>query len=300
MTSGTDPRLELVLTARDADLPGGLHVRRALPQRARRMVGPFVFVDQMGPVVGPRGEEHVVLPHPHIGLATVTYLFEGVGLHRDSLGTEQRILPGEVNWMTAGRGIVHSERLRPNPSGRLFGVQTWVALPKALEECEPSFEHYGEDALPATTFGAVHVRVIAGALYGLRSGVRTSSPLFYVEARLPAGATLAVPAEHEERAAFVVEGAVSIGARELPSGELAVLAPGVEVPLLASEPSRVLLLGGAPLEEKRYLFWNFVSSSQERLRQAAEDWRAQRFPKVPGETDFIPLPPGMEPPVNYP
>lgn len=300
MSANDDPRLELVLSAREATLPGGLRVRRALPRSQRRMVGPFIFVDQMGPVVTSREEEFTVLPHPHIGLSTVTYLFEGTGLHRDSLGTVQPILPGEVNWMTAGRGIVHSERMRPNPSGRVFGVQTWVALPKANEECPPSFEHYGEDVLPERDLGAVRVRVIAGSLYGMTSGVRVSSPLFYVEARMPAGATLDVPPEYEERSAFVVEGAITVGERALPAGELAVLTPGADVTLRATEPTRLLLLGGEPFPEERFIFWNFVSSAKERLRQAADDWRDQRFPKVPKETEFIPLPAGSNPPVNYP
>ncbi len=292
--------LELVMAARHADLPGGLHVRRALPQAARRMVGPFVFVDQMGPAPVAVDQEFTVLPHPHIGLSTVTFLFDGEGLHRDSLGTEQRILPGEVNWMTAGSGIVHSERMRADGAPKLFGVQIWVALPRSLEETQPTFEHYGVDAVPTLDDSGVRLRVIAGAAFGATSRVRTSSPLFYVEARLEPGGVLRLPPEYDERAAFVVEGSVSLTERTLVSGEIAFFQRGVEVLLRAQEPTRVLLIGGEPLDGPRYIFWNFVSSSKERLRQAAEDWRHQRFSRIRGETAYIPLPEDGTAPVNYP
>jgi redox-sensitive bicupin YhaK (pirin superfamily) len=294
------PELELVMLARSAELPGGLHVRRAIPQAQRRMVGPFVFVDQMGPATYPADREVTVLAHPHIGLSTITYLFEGEGVHRDSLGTVQRILPGEVNWMTAGQGIVHAERMRTGASGRMFGIQTWVALPRHLEESPPTFEHYDAGAVPLLEDGGVTTRLIAGSLFGVSSRVRTSSPLFYAEAQLEAGAVLQLPAEYDERAAFVVEGSVTLTETPLRTGEIAFFRRGVEVLCRANEPTRLLLLGGEPLDGPRYISWNFVSSSKERLKQAASDWRHQRFARVPGETAYIPLPEDGDAPVNYP
>jgi hypothetical protein len=295
-----EPLLDLVLAARSADLPGGLHVLRAIPQRQRRIVGPFVFLDQMGPATCAPGHEITVLPHPHIGLSTVTYLFEGEGLHRDSLGSVQPIRPGEVNWMTAGRGIVHSERMRPAASGRIFGMQLWVALPLRFEEGPPTFEHY--DAGSAATFEdrGIAVRVIAGSLFGARSAVRTHSPLFYADAKLSEGAVLPVPPEYEERAAFVVEGAARIAETTLRQGEIGFFRRGVEVPVRAEAETRLLVFGGEPLDGPRYISWNFVSSSKERLQQAASDWRAQRFARIPGETSYIPLPEDGSAPVNYP
>lgn len=298
--STVDPELELVMLARSVDLPGGLQVRRALPQARRRMVGPFVFVDQMGPAAFPADREVTVLPHPHIGLSTVTFLFEGEGVHRDSLGTVQQILPGEVNWMTAGQGIVHSERMHAGASGRMFGMQTWVALPQRLEESPPTFEHYGTSAVPLLADGGVTTRLIAGSLFGASSGVRTSSPLFYAEAQLEAGAVLRLPAEYDERAAFVVEGSVTLTETTLRSGEIAFFQRGAEVLFRAEEPARLLLLGGEPMEGPRYISWNFVSSSKERLKQAASDWRHLRFARVPGETAYIPLPEDGDAPVYYP
>jgi hypothetical protein len=295
-----EPELELVMLARSVDLPGGLQVRRALPQARRRMVGPFVFVDQMGPAVCPSNQEMTVLSHPHIGLSTVTFLFEGEGLHRDSLGTVQRILPGEVNWMTAGQGIVHSERMRPGGAGRMYGVQIWIALPQHLEECTPTFEHYDARVVPSLADGGVTTRVIAGSLFGASSGVRTSSPLFYAEALLETGAVLRLPAEYDERSAFVVEGSVTLTETTLRSGEIAFFQRGAEVLFRAEEPTRLLLLGGEPLEGPRYISWNFVSSSKERLKQAASDWRHQRFARIPGETAYIPLPEDGDAPVYYP
>lgn len=295
-----DPAIELLLTAKRAELPGGLHVQRAIPQAKRRMVGPFVFLDQMGPAVLEAGREITVLPHPHIGLSTITFLFEGEGLHKDSLGNVQTILPGEVNWMTAGRGVVHSERLRAGPTGRVFGVQIWVALPTSLEETEPTFEHYGVDAVPTFASAGVALRLVAGSLLGLRSRVRTSSPLFYAEAELDAGATFALPPAYDERAAYVVEGAVGVGDAALGAGDMAFFRRGAEVIVRADTASRVLFLGGDPLDGARHILWNFVSSSKERLRSAADDWRAQRFPRVPGETAFIPLPEDGRDAVDYP
>jgi redox-sensitive bicupin YhaK (pirin superfamily) len=294
------PPVDLVLVARSAELPGGLPVLRAMPQRQRRIVGPFVFVDQMGPAPCPPGREVTVLSHPHIGLSTVTYLFEGEGLHRDSLGTVQPIRPGEVNWMTAGAGIAHSERIRSSASGRVFGMQLWVALPRRLEESPATFEHY--DASSAATFeeGGVAVRVIAGSLLGAASAVRTDSPLFYADVKLGAGAVLRLPPEHEERAAFLVEGSTSAAGTTLREGEIAFFQRGVEVPLRAEAPARLLLFGGEPLDGPRYISWNFVSSSKERLQQAASDWRHQRFARIPGETAYIPLPEDGHAPVDYP
>lgn len=295
-----DPALELVIQARQATLPGGLEVRRALPQVRRRSVGPFVFLDQMGPATIDAQSEVTVLPHPHIGLSTLTFLFEGEGLHRDSLGVVQRILPGEVNWMTAGRGIVHSERLRMASSRRLSGVQVWVALPSELEECEPRFEHYGRDAVPVVEGEGTTSRVIAGTLLGARSSVRVSSPMFYAELVMQPGAVFALPAEHTERAVFVVEGSIALARTTLNSGELGCFRTATVPQLRAVQASRVLLLGGEPLDGPRYIRWNFVSSSKERLEQAASDWSEQRFGRVPGETAYIPLPEDGDAPVNYP
>ena len=300
MSTTPDPELELVMLARSADLPGGLHVRRAIPQMQRRIVGPFVFVDQMGPATFPAERELTVLSHPHIGLSTITYLFEGEGLHRDSLGTVQRILPGEVNWMTAGQGIVHSERMHAGASGRMFGVQIWVALPRDLEESAPSFEHYDTGAVPVLSDAGVTTRLIAGSMFGARSAVKTSSPLFYAESRLEAGTVLRLPPEYDERAVFVVEGAVKLTETTLRTGEIAFVHRGKEVLLRAEEPSRLLLLGGEPLDGPRYISWNFVSSSRDRLKEASSDWRHQRFARIPGETAYIPLPEDGNAPVDYP
>ena len=304
-TAGTSetrqhPELENLIIAPTRDLGDGFEVRRALPSARRRMVGPFIFLDQMGPAVLRPGHGLDVRPHPHIGLATVTYLFEGEVLHRDSLGTVQPIRPGEVNWMTAGQGIVHSERMRVGASGRMYGVQIWVALPQRLEESAPTFEHYDVSAVPLLVDGGITTRLIAGSLFGARSGVKTSSALFYAEAQLEEGAVLRLPAEYDERATFVVEGSVTLTETTLRSGEIAFFQRGAEVLLRANEPTRLLLLGGEPLEGPRYISWNFVSSSKERLKQAASDWRHQRFTRVPGETAYIPLPEDGNAPVNYP
>jgi redox-sensitive bicupin YhaK (pirin superfamily) len=269
------------------------------------MVGPFVFFDEMGPEVLRCGAGLDVPPHPHIGLATVTYLFEGELLHRDSLGTVQKIMPGDVNWMTAGRGIAHSERtpteVRRSDS-RLFGIQSWVALPERDEECEPTFSHTAASELRVIEGEGKRVRLVAGELFGARSPVSTLSELFYADATLETGATLALAAGYEERAAYVVEGSVSVGrdGETYPSGQLLVFKPGEVIALVAAEPARVMLLGGAPLDGQRYIFWNFVSSSRERIEQAKEDWRAGRFAPVPEETESIPLPDFGSRPVRYP
>jgi redox-sensitive bicupin YhaK (pirin superfamily) len=274
--------IERVLAARSAELPGGLHVLRALPQAQQRMVGPFVFLDQMGPVNGP---PMAVAPHPHIGLSTVTYLFEGEAIHRDSLGTVQRIAAGDVNWMTAGRGIAHSER-GPKGGGRTSGIQIWVALPKQHEETEPTFAHHPASTLPVLEPDGMRLKLVAGTLWGARSPVKTHSELFYAVAEIEASGLLHLPPEHEERAAYLVEGRLE----PLSPGELAVFRPGADVCLRAEEPSRVLLFGGATMDAPRHIWWNFVSSSRDRIEQAKEDWRRQRFGAIPEETDFIPLP----------
>jgi redox-sensitive bicupin YhaK (pirin superfamily) len=284
------------------DLGDGFTVRRALPDAARRSVGPFVFFDQMGPTRLAPGKGLDVRPHPHIGLATVTWLFEGEILHRDSLGSVQAIRPGEVNWMTAGRGIVHSER-SPDASradgASLFGLQTWVALPAELEETEPAFSHH--EALPQWQESGVTVQLILGDLLGLASPVATFSPTFYAQVALDRERRFALPAKHEERGVHVVEGEVEIGNARIAAGEMVVLETGVEVPVKAHQRARLMVFGGAPLGP-RHVWWNFVSSRAGRIHQAAADWKAGRFSPVPGETEFIPLPekgPRLDP-VDYP
>jgi redox-sensitive bicupin YhaK (pirin superfamily) len=276
------------------DLGDGFVVRRALPAKARRMVGPFIFFDQMGPTLLRPGIGLDVRPHPHIGLATLTYLLQGEILHRDSLGTVQAIRPGAVNWMVAGRGIVHSERTPPEAragGSALFGLQCWIALPLESEEAAPSFAHHGAHELPELRADGVSLRLIVGTLGGARSPVATFSGMVYAEAQLAEGARLPVTPEHEERGAYVLSGAVALGSAVVPAGEMLVFREGT-VPVLRAEggPARLMLLGGAPVEGQRHLWWNFVASSTERLEQAKADWRAGRFPAVPGETEFIPLP----------
>jgi redox-sensitive bicupin YhaK (pirin superfamily) len=289
--AGESP-VETVIVPRTRDL-GGFEVRRALPSRRRRMVGPFIFFDQMGPVVFGAGKGVDVRPHPHIGLATVTYLFEGELLHRDSLGTVQVIRPGAVNWMTAGAGIVHSERTPPESragGAPLFGIQTWVALPSRDEEIAPAFIHVPPGSLPVVEGDGVRMRVIAGTLHGARSPVRVFSETLYADAILDGGTRLEFPAGPEERAVFVAQGSLEAAGAPFATGQLLVLRPGAPLVLEASSPSRVLLLGGEPMEEPRHIWWNFVSSSRERIEQAAAEWSAGRFPAVPEETERIPLP----------
>ncbi|WP_223783683.1 pirin family protein [Myxococcus faecalis] len=290
-----DSLLETVIVPRTRDLGDGFEVRRALPSSRRRMVGPFIFMDQMGPAVLQAGKGLDVRPHPHIGLATVTYLFEGEVLHRDSLGVVQRIRPGAVNWMVAGRGIVHSERTPPElrvASNRMFGIQFWVALPGKHEEDAPSFVHTPSEALPVVQDGGVELKLIAGELAGARSPVTTQSALFYADVKLDAGARIPVPAVHEERGLFVAEGQVEVGGESFGPGQLLVLRPGKEVVARGggTTRSRLLLFGGEPMDGPRHIWWNFVSSSKERIEQAKEDWTAQRIGQVPGESEFIPLP----------
>lgn len=283
--------IDLIIQPRDRDL-GGFSVRRALPTRERQMVGPWIFFDHMGPAAFPAGEGINVRPHPHINLATVTYLFEGEILHRDSLGSVQAIRPGDINLMLAGRGIVHSERERPEVTAvphRLHGLQLWLALPAEDEEAEPAFLHYPAADIPALTVHGVPLRVMMGTAFGTRSPVRTFADTLYVEAALSPGQTLAVPVA-EERAVYVADGAVTIGDTTVPEHAMAVLCPGANVTLRASTAARIAIIGGAPLG-RRHIDWNFVSSRPERIRQAREDWSAGRFPKVPGdEQELIPLP----------
>jgi redox-sensitive bicupin YhaK (pirin superfamily) len=303
----TGSALEAVVVTRARDLVEGFKVRRVLPSVKRRMVGPFIFLDQMGPEILRAGRGLDVAPHPHIGLATVTYLFEGELLHRDSLGTVRTIRPGEVNWMTAGRGIAHSERTPPEArrkESELFGVQSWVALPLRDEESEPDFAHYAARELPVVEGEGKRVRLIAGSLYGSRSPVRTTSEMFYADAALGPDAVLEVPSAHEERAAYVVEGSVELlPEREVyVAGQLLIFRPGAEVLLrgAAAKPARLMLLGGEPLEGPRHIWWNFVSSSPERIEQAKRDWREERFAPIPDETERIPLPSSGPAVVRYP
>jgi redox-sensitive bicupin YhaK (pirin superfamily) len=290
--SETTPALVILPRAHDV---GGFEVRRALPAAERQMVGPFIFFDQMGPGEFLQGTGLDVRPHPHIGLSTVTYLFEGSIQHRDSLGTDQPILPGDVNWMTAGQGIVHSERSSAESRQQrrsLAGIQSWVALPKSAEETSPDFAHHAAASLPLAEEDGLRLRLIAGEGWGLRSPVATSSPLFYADAVLAPGAVVPMPDGHEERAAYVVEGSVSIGDDTHEAGRMLVFHPRSGLALRAGpKGARLLLLGGAAMDGPRYVFWNFVSSSRDRIEQAKADWQAGRFPKVPSDAvEFIPLP----------
>jgi redox-sensitive bicupin YhaK (pirin superfamily) len=285
--------IEAVIVPRSRDL-GGFEVRRALPSAHRQMVGPFIFFDQMGPAVFVAGQGIDVRPHPHINLATVTYLFDGEILHRDSLGTVQPIRPGEVNWMTAGRGIAHSERTSAEMrtrGGKVYGLQTWVALPKAHEETDPGFAHHGAGELPLIEDTDKTVRLIAGELYGQISPVRTFGGIFYADAQLAAGASMPLDPEHEERAIYTLTGEVQIAGQRFGAGQLLVFRPGDRITITSVSAARFMLLGGAAMDGPRYIWWNFVSSRKERIEQAGNDWRAGRFPLVPGDDkEFIPLP----------
>jgi redox-sensitive bicupin YhaK (pirin superfamily) len=284
--------LETVVVPRTRDL-GGFEVRRVLPSIERRMVGPFVFFDEMGPTLFNPGTGIDVRPHPHIGLATVTYLFDGEILHRDNLGSVQPIRPGEINWMTAGRGIVHSERTAPavrSAGGRLAGIQSWVALPKKDEETAPAFAHHGSDTLPIVSGEGKTIRLLVGALYGARSPVQSFSETLYADIALAADASLPIPAEHEERAIYLIDGTVEIAGEAFAPGRLLVLRPTAEITVTSRTAARLMLLGGAPMDGPRHIWWNFVSSSADRIEQAKADWKAGRFPPVAGDTEFIPLP----------
>jgi len=283
-------QIELTIRPKLKDL-GEFTVRRVLPSPERRMVGPFIFFDHMGPAEFPPGEGIAVRPHPHICLATVTYLFTGQIIHRDSLGFEQPINAGAVNLMTAGRGIVHSERAGDDlqTTSHLHGIQSWMALPVEDEETTPEFLHYPADSIPETDVNGAQVRVIMGAAYGQQSPVKLYSETLYLECRLPAGGTLTLPDDHEELAAYVVEGDVRIGNDSYEPGVMAVASRGQALRLDAVTDSRVMVIGGRSLG-KRHIWWNFVASSRERIEQAKDDWREKRFDMVPNDDEFIPLP----------
>jgi redox-sensitive bicupin YhaK (pirin superfamily) len=286
--------LDIVIDQRRRSL-GGFDVGRVLPFAQRRMVGPFVFFDHMGPVDFPRGigREFDVRPHPHIGLSTITYLFEGEIMHRDSVGSEQAIRPAEVNWMVAGRGITHSERFEKARAegGRMHGIQSWVALPQDDEETEPGFAHHGHDDLPVAGEHGISFRILAGEAYGVRANVKMHSPMFYVHADVPGDKTIALPDNYSERAIFVVTGEIECEARSFASGQLLVFAANSPASVEARTCCTLMLLGGEPVGP-RFVEWNFVSSSKERIEQAKADWRAGRM-KLPDldNKEFIPLPP---------
>jgi redox-sensitive bicupin YhaK (pirin superfamily) len=292
MSVRDDSRIDLVIEGRSRDI-GGFPVRRILPYAKRRMVGPFIFLDEMGPLVLPEGQGLDVAPHPHIGLSTLTYLFEGEIMHRDSLGSEQAIRPGAVNWMTAGRGIVHSERSSEEERAReksLHGLQSWIALPLEQEEAEPDFSHHAACDLPVIEREGALLRLLAGEAYGEVSPVPVFSELFYLHAELHAGAEVDLPEDHEERAVYVVQGEVELTGATVTAGQLAVLRPGGEAEVRAVHASRVMLLGGARLKNPRHIWWNFVSSKPERLEKAKSAWKARDFPPVPGDDGYVPLP----------
>ena len=275
------------------DLGGGFMVRRLLPDAQRRAVGPFVFFDHFGPVTVTPGAGHDVRPHPHIGLATVTYLFEGAIQHRDNLGYNQTIAPGAINWMTAGRGIVHSERrpdeLRQTTSVN-HGIQLWVALPQAHEEDEPSFVHTPASAIPEVATGGAQVRVLVGSAFGQTSPVQAFANTVYLNVQLDAGAVLELPALAEELALYTVDAGVVVNGEAVPDHRLVVLSPGAASHIEATTAARLMVLGGDALDAPRFVWWNFVSSRKERIVQAAQDWEAQRMGQIAGETEFIPLP----------
>ena len=289
--TGTGPVAQVIAPV-SKDL-GAFSVRRVLPSPECQRVGPFVFFDHMGPAQLPAGKGMDVRPHPHIGIATVTFLFEGEVMHRDSLGVEQPIRPGAVNWMTAGRGIVHSER---SPAelmdvvSPLHGIQTWLALPLELEETDPGFVHYPAEDIPLIETAGASISLIAGRAFGAESPVATASDTFYSAVDLDAGATLDIPADVEERGVYLVSGSARVAGSLLAEGSMAVLHPGARAVLSAEAPSRLMLIGGGPLDGDRLLWWNFVSSRAERIEQAKDDWRNDRFDAVPGETEWIPLP----------
>lgn len=297
--------LDIVIEARKAALAPGMDVRRILPFRLRRMVGPFIFMDHAGPVdIKPHAATAMdVLPHPHIGLSTVSYLFEGKVTHRDSLGVEQVIQPGEVNWMTAGKGIAHSERFE-DPAilagGTLEMIQTWVALPEKDEESTPSFDNYKPEALPIFTDTGVWMRLIAGDAFGLRNNVKTHSPLFYLHAKLEKGVRFGLPKEHSERAIYIAKGAVEVSRRTYTTGQMLVFNKGMDPSIVSKEPTTLMLLGGEPLGE-RFIWWNFVSSRKERIEQAKADWKEGRIILPPADNlEFVPLPEDRSRPANNP
>lgn len=284
--------LDLVIVPRTADL-GDFTVRRALPSSRRRMVGPFTFLDHMGPTEFKAGHGVDVRPHPHIGLATVTYLFKGEIVHRDSLGSDVPIRPGDVNWMTAGKGITHSERTAPDhrQGGEpLHGLQCWVALPVRDEETDPLFAHYDQEKLPLVTGEGKSARVVAGKMFGVSSPVATFHDTFFADLSLEAGTSVPLDADYEERAIYVVSGEIEIAGDRFEEGKLLVFKPGDRITVRATKPARFVMLGGAPMDGPRYIWWNFVSSRKDRIEQAKADWKAGRFEGVPGDSEFIPLP----------
>lgn len=287
--------LDIIIDSRKAFIGPGLGVNRILPFRQRRMVGPFIFMDHAGPVElkGPISSTFDVLPHPHIGLSTVSYLFGGSVTHRDSLGVEQVIKPGEVNWMTAGKGISHSERFEDPEmlaGGELEMIQTWVALPEKDEDADPSFNNYTVDELPVFTDKGIWMRLIAGDAYGLKSSVKTSSPMFYLHVVLDQGTRFSLPKEHAERGVYVAKGSIEVNGRIYQKGQLLVFTPGVDPLIHAMEEATLMLLGGEPLGH-RYIWWNFVSSRKDRIEQAKEDWKQGRIILPPNDNEtFIPLP----------
>lgn len=280
------------LQARQHDLGGGFIVHRLLPSAQRQAVGPFVFFDHFGPVLAKPSDNHDVRPHPHIGLSTVTYLFEGAMMHRDSTGAVQRMEPGQLNWMTAGRGITHSERTPTdlvNKERVSHGLQLWMALPAEEEECEPTFHHFGADQIPKVNLPGAQVTVMAGSAFGVSSPVPAKSPTVYLDMALDAGGTLTIPADYSERALYALDAGCALDGVELPPHQMLVLPAGSQPQLQASNDAHVVMVGGEPLGH-RFILWNFVSSRKERVLQAKEDWIAQRFESVPGETEFIPFP----------
>ena len=297
--------IDIVIEARKAAIAPGMDVRRILPFRLRRMVGPFIFMDHAGPVnIAPTAPANMdVLPHPHIGLSTVSYLFGGQVTHRDSLGVEQIIRPGEVNWMTAGSGIAHSERFEDPAAlagGNLEMIQTWVALPQQDEEAAPSFDNYKPEALPVFTETGVWMRLIAGNAYGLKNEVKTHSPLFYLHVVLNKGARFGLPKEHSERGLYIAKGSIEVSGITYAAGQMLVFTKGVDPLILAKEDATLMMMGGEPLGE-RFIWWNFVSSRRERIEQAKADWREGRIVLPPKDNhEFIPLPEDKSKPAGAP
>jgi redox-sensitive bicupin YhaK (pirin superfamily) len=278
----------------DKDLGGGFKVRRILPAAARQSVGPFLFFDHMGPIEAEPGTRHDVRPHPHIGLATVTYLFEGAIVHRDSLGTVQRIEPGAINWMTAGSGIVHSERTPEDLLGtrrRTHGLQLWAALPREFEEAAPTFSHTPAADIPDVMFDGGELRVLVGSAFGHTSPVPTFSQTLYLDVKLEAGRAMELDKLPDETALYPVDGDIAIDSELVPAHTMAMLEPGAAVRVSTEAGARFVVIGGAPLDGKRFIYWNFVSSSRERIERAASEWEQDRYAPVPGDADRIPLPP---------
>jgi redox-sensitive bicupin YhaK (pirin superfamily) len=282
------------LSGQKRELGDGFSVARVLPQAGQRTVGPFVFFDYFGPVEFKPGHGIDVRPHPHIGLATITYLFEGSQVHRDNLGNMQEIVPGDVNWMTAGRGIAHSERTGPEVRARghrMHGIQSWVGLPKANEEDPPSFQHVAKEKLPTMEHDGVTLRVVCGKAFGMEAPVKVPMEIFYVDAVMKDGSSLTLPTEYAERGVMVVAGRVESEGQSLGDGGMIVFDKGEHAEISAMGDSRVMLLGGAPLDGERHVWWNFVASSRDRIEKAKDDWKSGRFAKIPGDDkEFIPLP----------